>query len=148
MIELQLLRKSLHHHLLEANTTLHLRLLSVFSILANPRSKILPKNCPIYQMAEPSTLIPNLSEIMEEYTQPRGEVHLKPSRENGPSEQPEVQPISKQQRKMGKEKQQEGEEDEFVSEEAFSIWKKYYAGKGFVGERGFIKLISPFKELI
>ena len=65
-------------------------------------------------MAEPSTLIPNLSEIMEEYTQPEREVHLEPSRENRPSEQPEIQPVSKQLRKKGKEKQQEGEEDEFV----------------------------------
>ena len=78
---------------------------------------------------------------MEEYTQLEGEVHLEPSRENRPSEQPEVQPVSKQQRKKGKKKQQEEEEDEFVSEEAFSILKKYYAGKGFVGERGFNKLI-------
>ena len=60
---------------------------------------------------------------MEEYTQPEGEVHLEPARENRPSEQPEVQPVTKQQRKKGKEKQQEEEEDEFVLEEAFSIWK-------------------------
>ena len=99
-------------------------------------------------MAGPSTLIPNLSEIMEEYTQPEGEVRQEPTRENLPSEPSEVQPISKQQRKRLKEKQQEEEEDEFVSEEAFSIWKKYYVGKGFVGERGFSKLISPLKELI
>ena len=99
-------------------------------------------------MAEPSTVIPNLSEIMEEYTQPEGEVRQEPTRENLPLEQLEVQPVSKQQRKRGKEKQQEEEEDEFVSEEAYSIWKKYYVGKGFVGERGFRKLISPFKELI
>ena len=85
---------------------------------------------------------------MEEYTQPEGEVHLEPSMENRSSEQLEVQPVSKQQRKRGKEKQQEGEEDEFVSEEPFSIWKKHYACKGFVVERGFNKLISPFKELI
>ena len=85
---------------------------------------------------------------MEEYAQPEGEVHLEPTRENRPSEQPEVQPVARQHRKKGKEKQQEGKEDEFVSEEAFSIWKKYYAGKGFVGERGFSQLISPFKELI
>ena len=68
--------------------------------------------------------------------------------ENSRSEQPEVQPVSKQQRRKGKERQQEEEEDEFVSEEAFSNWKKHYAGKGFVGERGFSQLISPFKELI
>ena len=85
---------------------------------------------------------------MEEYTLTEGEVHLELERENRPSEQPEVQPVTKQQRKKGKEKQQEGEEDEFVSEEAFSVWKKHYAGKGFVGERGFSQLISPFKELI
>ena len=85
---------------------------------------------------------------MEEYTQTEGEVHLEPERENRSSEQPEVQPVTKQQRKKGKEKQQEVEEDEFISEEAFSVWKKHYAGKGFVGERGFSQLISPFKELI
>ena len=67
-------------------------------------------------MAEPSTLIPNLSEIMEEHAQPEGEVHLEPTGENRPSEQPEVQPVARQQRKKGKEKQQEVEEDEFVSE--------------------------------
>ena len=50
---------------------------------------------------------------MEEYTQPEGEVHLEPARENMPSEQPEVQPVTKQRRKKGKEKQQEGEEDKF-----------------------------------
>ena len=43
---------------------------------------------------------------------------------------------------------QEEKEDEFVSDEAYSIWKKHYAGKGFIGERGFSQLISPFKELI
>ena len=99
-------------------------------------------------MAEPSTFVPDLSEIMEEYTQPKGEVRQEATRENLPSEPSKVQPVSKQQRKRGKEKQQKEEEDEFVSEESFSIWKKYYAGKGFVGERGFSKLISPFKELI
>ena len=99
-------------------------------------------------MAGPSTLVPNLSEIMEEYTQLEGEVRQEPTRENLSLEPSEVQLVSKKQRKRGKEKQQEEEEDEFVSEEAFSIWNKYYAGKGFVGERGFSKLISPFKELI
>ena len=52
---------------------------------------------------------------MEEYAQPEGEVHLEPTRENRPSEQPEVQPVARQQRKRGKDKQQDGEEDEFVS---------------------------------
>ena len=85
---------------------------------------------------------------MEEHAQPEGEVHLEPTEENKASEQPEVQPVVRQQRKKGKERQQEEEEDEFISDEAFSIWKKHYAGQGFVGERGFNQLISPFQELI
>ena len=108
-------------------------------------------------MVEPSTLIPNLNEIMEEHAQPEGEVHLEPteevhletSEENRPSEQPEVQPVVRQHKRKGKERRQEEEEDdEFVSEEAHSLWKKHYAGKGFIGERGFSQLISSFKELI
>ena len=39
---------------------------------------------------------------MEDYTQPEGEVHLEPTRENRSSEQPEVQPITKQERKREK----------------------------------------------
>ena len=109
-------------------------------------------------MAEPSTLIPNLNEIMEEHAQPEGEVHLEPTEEvhletteeNRPSEQQEVQPVVRQQKRRGKERrrEQEEEEDEFVSEEAQSLWTKHYVGKGFIGERGFSQLISPFKELI
>ena len=107
-------------------------------------------------MAEPSTLIPNLNEIMEDHAQPEEEVHLEPTEEvhrepteeNRPSEQPEVRPVTRQQQRKRKESLQEEEEDEFVSDEAYSIWKKHYAGKGFVGERRFSQLISPFKELI
>ena len=125
-------------------------------------------------MAEPSTLIPNLNEIMEKHAQPEEEVHLEPTEEvhlepteevhlepteevhletteeNKPSEQQEVQPIVRQQKRKRKERrrEQEEEDDEFVSEEAHSLWKKHYAGKGFIGERGFSQLISPFKELI
>ena len=104
-------------------------------------------------MAEPSTLIPNLNEIMEEHAQPEEEVHLEPTEEvhldpteeNRPLEQPKVRPVARQKKRKGNERRQEEKEDEFVSDEAYSIWKKHYAGKGFVGERGFSQLISPFK---
>ena len=108
-------------------------------------------------MAEPSTLIPNLNEITEEHAQLEEEVHLEPTEEihrepieeNRPSEQPEVRPVARQQKRKEKRKRrQEKKEDEFVSDEAYSIWQNHYAGKGFVGERGFSQLISPFKELI
>ena len=54
-------------------------------------------------MAKPSTLIPNLNEIVEEHAQPEWEIHLEPTEENRASEQPEVQPVARQQRKKGKE---------------------------------------------
>ena len=97
-------------------------------------------------MAEPSTLIPNLNEITEDHAQPEEGVHLEPTEEihrepteeNRPSEQPEVRPVARQQkRKEKKKRRQEEKEDEFVSDEAYSIWQKHYAGKGFIGERGF-----------
>ena len=70
----------------------------------NPRPELLHTNLSISLMAEPSTLIPNLNEIMEEHAQPEGEVHLEPTgevhlettEENRPSEQPEVQPVVRQ----------------------------------------------------
>ena len=73
-------------------------------------------------MAEPSTLILNLNEIMEKHAQPEGEVHLEPTgevhlettEENKPLEQPKVQPVVRHQMRKGKERRQEEEEDEFV----------------------------------
>ena len=99
-------------------------------------------------MAEPETLIPNLSEMMEEYAPSKGEVHLDLIGEDRATEQREVQPVARQGKRKRQERQQEEEEDDFVSEEAYSIWKKHYAGNGFIGERVFSQFISPFKELI
>ena len=82
------------------------------------------------------------------HLEPTEEVHLETTEENRTSEQPEVRPVARQQKRKGKERRREEKEDEFVSDEAYSIWKKHYAGKGFVGERGFSQLVSPFKEVI
>ena len=121
MIELQLLRISFRYHLPPGSkTTFHLRILFEFSILENPRPELLHTNLSISPMVEPSTLIPNLNEIMEEHAQLEGEVHLEPTKEvhlepteevhletteeNRPSEQQEVQPVVRQQKRKGKEK--------------------------------------------
>ena len=48
----------------------------------------------------------------------------------------------------GKGKAREEEIEDFVSEEAYSNWKKYYANKGFIAERRFRNPITPFKEMI
>ena len=41
----------------------------------------------------------------------------------------------------------EGDKD-FISTEAQALWNKKMANKGFVSERGFGKMISPFVEII
>ena len=63
-------------------------------------------------MAEPETLIPNLSEMMEEYAPPEGEVLLEPTGEDRLTEQPEVQPVTRQQKRKGNKRHQEEEEDD------------------------------------
>ena len=46
------------------------------------------------------------------------------------------------------EEEETGNDKDFVSEEAKDLWNKLLADKGFVSERGFGKLISPFSEII
>ena len=41
----------------------------------------------------------------------------------------------------------EGDKD-IVSTEAHALWNKLFVDKGFISERGFGKLISPFSEII
>ena len=50
---------------------------------------------------------------------------------------------------MGHIKEEETESDkDFVSAEAKDLWNRLLADKGFVSERGFGKMISPFYEII
>ena len=42
----------------------------------------------------------------------------------------------------------EEEVEDFVSDEAYSNWRKHYANKGFVAERRFKNPITPFMELL
>ena len=96
-------------------------------------------------MAEPSDLAPNQEEIMEENMQPEEE-----NRQEEPihTETPEAPEIPGERANKGKGKVTEEEVEDFVSEEAYSNWKKHYANKGFVAERRFKNPISPFKEMI
>ena len=68
--------------------------------------------------------------------------------ERMPTEVIEAPAVSEE--RTDKEKGKEGEEEveDFVSEEAYSNWKKHYASKGFVAERRFRNPIAPFKEMI
>ena len=110
-------------------------------------------------MAENQNLVPNLSEMMNEYAHGEKEVHLEPQPGTVITEEPEAQPEAGEPAKEGrKAKRQrsvrhneeavsEGDKD-FVSAEAHALWNKLFADKGFISERGFGKLISPFSEII
>ena len=96
-------------------------------------------------MAEPSNLAPNQEEIMEENVQPEEENRQE---EPIPTETPEAPEIPEERVNKGKGKVTEEEVEDFVSDEAYSNWKKHYANKGFVVERRFKNPITPFKETI
>ena len=113
----------------------------------------------ISTMSKPSNLIPNLNEIMEEYTEIERElVQEAQSRAVQEEERLETrtkteQPTEKtRKRKRGDEEaeteQREEKVSDFVSECAYFAWRDKLQHKDFFGERGFNKIISPFIEMI
>ena len=65
-----------------------------------------------------------------------------------PAEASEGPTVPEERTNKGKRKVTEEEIEDFVSEEAYSNWRKHYASKGFVAERRFKNPITPFKEII
>ena len=80
--------------------------------------------------------------------QPEEENRQEEPMEKMPTEAQEAPAVSKERTNKGKEKAREEEVEDFVSEEAYSNWKKHYANKRFVAERRFRNPITPFKEMI
>ena len=114
-------------------------------------------------MAENQSPVTNLNEmineIMNECVHGEEEVHLEPQPETVTNAEPEAQPeveepaeeerATKRQRTVGPTEGIETEDDKnFISLEDKALWNKQMADKGFVSERGFGKLISPFAEII
>ena len=99
-------------------------------------------------MAESSDFVPNLEEIMKKYVPPKEETRQEEPMEKIPTEALEAPAVSEEGTNKGKGKAREEEVEEFVSEEAYSNWKKHYSNKGFVAERRFRNSITPFKEMI
>ena len=62
----------------------------------------------------------------------------------------EVEEGRKRKRGDDEEKEQSSKEEfeDFVSNEAYEVMEKKILKKGFIGDRGFKKFISPFKEVI
>ena len=110
-------------------------------------------------MFEPSNLIPNLNEIMEEYAEIKKEVIQEAQseavqEEERPETRTETEKPTEETRKRNREAEEAETEhrkekvSDFVSELAYFAWKDKLQYKDFIGERGFSKLISPFQEII
>ena len=84
-------------------------------------------------------------------SEPQSETMTNAELENQPEmEEPiEEERAAKRQRVAKRTEEEELEEDkDFVTVGAKDLWTKVLADKGFVSERGFGKLISPFSEII
>ena len=113
-------------------------------------------------MVDNQTPVPDLNriinELMSEHCQGVEEVHLEPQSEIVTNAEPETQPVveepveekraAKRQKTVRRIEEEETESKDFVSTEANDLWNRLLADKGFVSERGFGKLISPFYEII
>ena len=97
--------------------------------------------------------------MMAEYAAGEVKVHLEPqtdtTRVAKPEGREEEQNLSQKGQKHKRAEQsraeqaEESEDDKaFISDEAYSFWEKNLRHKGFIGERGFGKFISPFAEII
>ena len=97
--------------------------------------------------------------MMVEYAAGEVEVHLEPQTETTPVAEPEGQEEEQNPAQKGRkqkraeqsraEQVEESEDDKaFISDEAYSFWEKNLSDKGFIGERGFGKFISPFAKII
>ena len=81
--------------------------------------------------------------------QPEEENRQEEPTERIPTEAPEGPTVPEERTNKGKGKVTKEEDiEDFVSEEAYSNWRKHYASKGFVAERRFKNPITPFKEMI
>ena len=80
--------------------------------------------------------------------QPEEENRQEEPTERMPAEAPEGPTVPEERTNKGKGKVTEEEAEDFVSDEAYSNWRKHYASKGFVEERRFKNPITPFKEMI
>ena len=81
-------------------------------------------------MAETSDSVPNREEIMEDHVQPEEENRHEEPIERIPTETPEAPEIYEERANKGKGKATEEEVEDFVPDEAYSNWKKYYATRG------------------
>ena len=105
-------------------------------------------------------MIPNLNEMMEEYVEASWEevtpelqtVAIQEKRAETRTKTKQQQEESRKRKRDAKESEiEQGEDvevDDFVSDRAHVIMEQTLLQNDFIGERGFKKLISPFREVM
>ena len=103
-------------------------------------------------MSDPTSLIPNLNEIMEEYTELENQTEQD-------SQATIVQVMdsddeNEKQQQTGEEsrKRKRGEEESrarnFILEKAAALMERSLKDRGFIAEKGLKKVISPFAKML
>ena len=108
-------------------------------------------------MSKPQNLVLNLNEIMEEYDELENETIQATHAVIGQGEERakvndelEQTVEESRKRKRGNEEAESSEQKagDWVSEMAYISWRDKLHHRDFIGERGFNKWVSPFKELV
>ena len=110
-------------------------------------------------MFKPSHLILNLNEMMEAYTEVEEEIvqetqsgEMQEEERDAARGEPEQLEEESRKRKRGAEESEVEQRNErvriFISNKAFALMEKILKDKGFIDERGFKKLISPFSKIL
>ena len=103
-------------------------------------------------MFDPTSLIPNLNEIMEEYTELENQTEQDSQAatvqvEDRDDENEKQQQIGEESRKI-KRGADEAKARNFIFEKAATLMERRLKDRGFIVESGFKKVISPFAEML
>ena len=110
-------------------------------------------------MSDPTTLIPNLHEVMEECTELENKIEqgfeatTRQVEERNDDNEENHQAIDEpRKRKKGAdeagEEQRKNRVENFISESAMALMEGSLKNRGFIAERGFKNIISPFDEMV
>ena len=123
-----------------------------FSLLSSHSLKTKKFRNPNITMSDPTTLIPNLQEVMEKYTELKNQTEqgfeattrqVEERDDDNEENHKSMKEIRK--RKMGAD---EAKAKKLISERTVALMEESLKNRGFIVERGFKNIISPFAEMV
>ena len=103
-------------------------------------------------MFDPTTLIPNLLEVMEEYTELENqteqgfEATTRQVEERDDDNEENHQTVEEPRKR--KRRADEAKAKKLILERATALMEESLKNRGFIAERGFKNIISPFAEMV